>query len=530
MGPLAARLAVALMATIVALAGAEGLLRLTGTGAPRLISPLRILGARMGIDISRPDDDLLMRLEPNTTILGYYHTNSRGWRGPEVADRAADGVLRIVCVGDSCTFGYGLKEQDTWPAVLQQMLDTAFEGVQRFEVINTGVTGYSTWQNRLQIEGDVAALDPDMVLILPSGHNDITGARRFSDRVATEFNHSLRKRLENTALYRSLDQLAGASPEDNRQVLPPGVPGIPWRVPPAEVEQNLRAMVASCEQQGAELVFIAPAHRNDVLETIPAYRASADSVERVAATTGTPLADPREQIAAHEPDALFIDPVHPDADGAAWIAFACLRTLASHPGLLPESPRRSFLENWLDAREQGLAAEARRSALLKSLREGSAPPDVRAAFLWIEAHASAGMRSAANEAASADGIPDAVRRFDPLLGTEADPYGETLERYRDGFDDEAAAQRADECKAFVVPGDPLAALLSGLDLEAPPADAVTLARTLSIMERLLGLPARRYDIRLGDALEATMAANPPKPGSASSASSNSIPILLEATP
>jgi tetratricopeptide (TPR) repeat protein len=56
--------------------------------------------------------------------------------------------------------------------------------------------------------------------------------------------------------------------------------------------------------------------------------------------------------------------------------------------------------------------------------------------------------------------------------------------------------RAEECEAFVVPADPFAALLDGLDLTQLPAGALTLARSLSIMERQFGLPARRFDVRL----------------------------------
>lgn len=499
----AARLLVALIATVVALVVAEGALRLSGTGAPRLVSVLRILGTRLGASATVHDDDLLMRFVPDKTILGYYHINGRGWRGPDVDDDPAAETLRIVCVGDSCTFGFGLKESDTWPAALQHMLDVAFEGVQSFEVINTGVTGYSTWQNLLQIQGDVAELSADLVLVLPSGHNDITGARRFSDREATAFNHGLRRLIEDTNLYRSLDQLAGGSPEQGMEVPPPGVPSMYWRVSPRQLEENLLAMVGSCRDQGSKPVFIASPQRADVQQSVPAYGNVVGIVESVAKTTETPLADPVSLFAARAPELLFVDRVHPNATGARLIAFAALKALVHEEGLLPDSPRRAFLACWMEAREQGLAQPERRGQLLAAMSDGGAPPLAGQAFDWLRARDPGGEAAMQWASAAPDGaadLPEAVRRFDPLGGSEADPYGLGRSRvWGSPAGPERAAEEAlrwKNCEVFVVPADPFASLLQCLDLDALPGETLALARTLSIMEGQLGLPSQRFDKRL----------------------------------
>src|SRR5690349_15789398 len=64
-------------------------------------------------------------------------TNSLGLRGPEVAE---DGTARILAVGDSCTFGWGVAEGQSYPVQLETVLDRTL-GAHRYQVINAGVPG-----------------------------------------------------------------------------------------------------------------------------------------------------------------------------------------------------------------------------------------------------------------------------------------------------------------------------------------------------------------------------------------------------
>lgn len=56
--------------------------------------------------------------------------------------QAAERPLRVACVGNSVTYGYGLshRDRDAYPVRLQQMLDSAY-GANRFEVGNFGHSG-----------------------------------------------------------------------------------------------------------------------------------------------------------------------------------------------------------------------------------------------------------------------------------------------------------------------------------------------------------------------------------------------------
>lgn len=70
-----------------------------------------------------------------------YTTNSLSLRDREFEKSAPEGVVRILAVGDSWTFGLGVDLPDTWPKQLENALRE--RGIAA-EVINAGVSGYST--------------------------------------------------------------------------------------------------------------------------------------------------------------------------------------------------------------------------------------------------------------------------------------------------------------------------------------------------------------------------------------------------
>ncbi len=68
-----------------------------------------------------------------------FRINSKGLRGEEI-DYLRNPSHRILCLGDSFTFGFGVEEQESWPARLQQQLTAGSATV--VEVINAGVMGW----------------------------------------------------------------------------------------------------------------------------------------------------------------------------------------------------------------------------------------------------------------------------------------------------------------------------------------------------------------------------------------------------
>jgi lysophospholipase L1-like esterase len=52
-------------------------------------------------------------------------------------------TIRVIALGDSFTFGWGVDLNDTWPKQLENLLNKKCEK-KKFEVLNIGVPGYNT--------------------------------------------------------------------------------------------------------------------------------------------------------------------------------------------------------------------------------------------------------------------------------------------------------------------------------------------------------------------------------------------------
>lgn len=88
--------------------------------------------------------------------------NPVGLRGPEHA-LVRSARPRILLLGDSVAFGYGVADEDTFAAALE---------ARGYEVINLAVPGYGTDQALLRLQYEGVAYRPDVVLLHFCAHND----------------------------------------------------------------------------------------------------------------------------------------------------------------------------------------------------------------------------------------------------------------------------------------------------------------------------------------------------------------------
>ena len=96
--------------------------------------------------------------------------NSQGFRGPEFREEKAPGVIRVLTLGASSTFGFFNRENETYPYQLQRSLNNNC-GRQRFEVINFAIPRSTADNIRNMIIAEGIALDPD-VMTFYEGRND----------------------------------------------------------------------------------------------------------------------------------------------------------------------------------------------------------------------------------------------------------------------------------------------------------------------------------------------------------------------
>src|SRR5262249_4671264 len=88
--------------------------------------------------------------------------NRDGLRDREHSVEKPPGVRRVVCLGDSVTLGYGIRPQEAWPQVLQDLL--AARG-QRAEVFNVAFGGWSTRQELIAYRRLARKYRPDPGLL-----------------------------------------------------------------------------------------------------------------------------------------------------------------------------------------------------------------------------------------------------------------------------------------------------------------------------------------------------------------------------
>ncbi|MEM7792641.1 MAG: GDSL-type esterase/lipase family protein, partial [Verrucomicrobiota bacterium] len=94
-----------------------------------------------------------------------HKTNSLGFRGDEFTIPKSSQLVRITALGDSFTFGEGVKDEDTYAEKLEALLQDQEDDAREFEVYNFGVGGFNTEQAVRLFEDLVIQVNPDHVVL-----------------------------------------------------------------------------------------------------------------------------------------------------------------------------------------------------------------------------------------------------------------------------------------------------------------------------------------------------------------------------
>jgi lysophospholipase L1-like esterase len=110
---------------------------------------------------------------PRAELQHRVSINSLGYRGPEMDVENRSGRVRLMCLGDSFTYGSYVDDDQTLPAHLERMLR---EHGYPVDVINAGVGG-TTIVDQLYVLRKAARIDVHIVLLVFS-ENDISDLAR----------------------------------------------------------------------------------------------------------------------------------------------------------------------------------------------------------------------------------------------------------------------------------------------------------------------------------------------------------------
>ena len=103
--------------------------------------------------------------ESRFTFLGApVRINSQGFRDREYHAKKPDQVVRVVGIGDSVMFGWGVEEAESFLGVAEARLNSA-QTSHKYEIINCAAPGYNTTMEVATLEDKGLGFQPDLVVV-----------------------------------------------------------------------------------------------------------------------------------------------------------------------------------------------------------------------------------------------------------------------------------------------------------------------------------------------------------------------------
>lgn len=351
-------------AALLLLVGVELVVRFCGFDAPDVRSSLQPADFDA---VHRNDSELFYSLRPsinvNWKMAGNINvvTNRLGLRGPEVGPKA-ENEFRILSLGESSTFGDRVEYEQTYSALLEQLLSQS-GGKHTYRVINAGVCAYSSFQSLKYLELRGLELEPDMVLFyheladfLPTTNRDVFvpdpfGLALSDKQLYRSKRHRLSRALiEHSAIYRLMTAWTvrrrlmnsdGSRAEVthvqvpwslSRMSTPDGVRSLnlPARVPLDERKENFYRLLSICRENGIQLIVIHPSYRGSKVHEC--------DLTEFCRRNDVPMFDAYESLHPDpsEPGLYFADFWHPNPEGHESLAGGLFRFLIDRR-LVPSS-------------------------------------------------------------------------------------------------------------------------------------------------------------------------------------------------
>lgn len=220
------------------------------------------------LSIIKQSPDLIWTQQPNLNIKfenTSVKTNNLGFRENVFPLKKNANTTRILCLGGSSTFGWGVEADQTYSSILNSQLKNDPSLKENVEVFNAGIIGYSSFQGLKLLESRILELSPDIITISYLV-NDIDKLRFYRNNGLTDKELPLKNNtlialenaLENSAFYimfkKMLSQAQGKTPYfyGTSQNLYPKK----RRVTPEEYRENISSIINIAKEKGIKIVLI----------------------------------------------------------------------------------------------------------------------------------------------------------------------------------------------------------------------------------------------------------------------------------
>lgn len=193
-------------------------------------------------------------------------TNSLGLRNKEINVKKDNNIYRIICLGASPTFGWGVNFYKTYPFLLEQELKNNILS-RKIEVINGGQIGYTTYQGAILLEKYLTKYSPDLITV-SYVLNDIDRYRFYrneglSDKelsIYSPFKIKLSNMLNKSklclVLKRATFYLIDKSNKLDADILKKQFELSKVRVSNSDYKENLEKIIRICRNHNIKLIFI----------------------------------------------------------------------------------------------------------------------------------------------------------------------------------------------------------------------------------------------------------------------------------
>ncbi len=277
--------------------------------------------------------------------------NSKGFVGPEFDEQPAEGVYRIISVGDSCTFGAGFWKL-TYPAIVESLLNEQNRENRKFEVLNAGIEGYNSTFALERIKQEIIPYHPNLVTIY-IGWNDLMKVDP-ENLSATGKYTFLAEWLEKSYLVKAYKKLLFIylrpllfkpkliADEAEAHAYDDFVPTM--------YQENLEAMIQELRKHGIQVMLFtlptvvrplmtqAELKRQNVFfpyfagtysvdKFLSLHRAYNNVIREVGVKYNVPVVDLDRIFNQHDKDKLFWDTMHPSRKGHQLIAEAVSKAI-----------------------------------------------------------------------------------------------------------------------------------------------------------------------------------------------------------